>query len=136
MATGVVKAKGKRGTGIRIKNPLSLSVLVLIKDGQHPVGFDITRSLKPGQEIYLSLPHGDYDIETKIVRYDPTGQSRVMGNGGWKSTFSSSTVKPNMPLKPGPVLQSGQKKVKSREIPLRSLGDQIEEMKKREEVAV
>lgn len=110
MANG--KFHGKhRGCGIRIKNPLSLSVWVLIKDGQ---GFDITRTLKPSQEIYISLPHlGDYDVETKILRFDETGQSKVLGAGGWLST-PTVALKPKMTPQAGPILHSGQKDVKSR----------------------
>jgi len=111
MANGQFHGK-HRGTGLRIKNPLSLSVWVLIKDGQ---AFDITRTLKPGQEIYITLPHqGDYDVETKILRFDETGQSKVLGAGGWQSTPTAVAVKPKMTPQPGPVLIAEQKDVKSR----------------------
>ena len=110
MPNGQFHGKHK-GTGIRIKNPLSLSVWVLIKDGQ---GFDITRTLKPSQEIYVSLPHlGDYDVQTRILRYDQTGQSKVLGDGGWQSVATAGSP-PRVTPQAGPVLHSGQKDVKSR----------------------
>ncbi len=110
MANGQFHGK-HRGTGLRIKNPLSLSVWVLIKDGQ---AFDITRTLKPGQEIYITLPHqGDYDVETKILRFDEAGQSKVLGAGGWQAT-STVVAKPNRVPQAGPVLVAEQKDVKSR----------------------
>jgi len=101
----------RKGHGIRIKNPLSLSVWVLIKDGQ---GFDITRTLRPGQEVYVTVPHlGDYDVETKILRYDQTGQSKVLGDGSWQST-PQVAGKPKSAPQAGPVVIAGQKEVKSR----------------------
>jgi len=100
-----------KGPGIRIKNPLSLSVWVLINDGQ---GFDMTRTLRPGQEIYVKVPHlGDYDIKAEILQYDKTGQSEVLGDGAWEST-PTVAVKPKMAPQPGPALIAGQKDVKSR----------------------
>jgi len=109
MPNGQFHGKHK-GPGIRIKNPLSLAVWVLIKDGQ---GFDMTRTLRPGQEIYVSLPHpGDYDIEDQILRYDQTGQSKVLGDGSWQST-PTVAVKPKMTTQAGPIITTGQKDVKS-----------------------
>jgi len=103
---------GKRkGHGIRIKNPLSLSVWVLIKDGQ---GFDITRTLRPGQEIYVTVPHlGDYDVETRILRYDQTGQIKVLGEASWQSTQTVAANPKSVP-KAGPILIAKQKDVKAR----------------------
>jgi len=110
---------GKRkGHGIRIKNPLSLSVWVLIKDDQATRGsgggFDITRTLRPGQEIHVTVPHlGDYDIETKILRYDQTGDIKVLGEGSWQST-QVVAAKPKSEPQAGPILIARQKEVKSR----------------------
>ena len=102
---------GKHKSGIRIKNPLSLAVEVLIKDGK---GFATYRTLKPGAEVYVKVPQqGDYDIEPKILRYDETGESKVLGDGSWQST-STVAVKPKMTPQPGPVLVAEQKDVKSR----------------------
>ena len=113
MANGQYHGKHK-GSGIRIKNPLSLTVEVLITDRK---GFSTYRTLKPGAEVYVKVPHqGDYDIEPKILQYDEAGHTKVLGHGGWQST-STVAVKPKEPEEP----------------PLRSLGELIEEMKKREE---
>ena len=110
MPNGQFHGKTK-GPAIRIKNPLSLSVWVHIKDSQ---GFYITRTLKPGQEIYVSLPHpGDYDVEPKILQYDQTGQSKELGAGGWQPVATAGPP-PRVTPQAGPVLHSGQKTVKSR----------------------
>ena len=110
MANGQYHGKNK-GYGIRIKNPLSLAVEVLIKDGK---GFATYRTLKPGAEVYVKVPlQGDYDIEPKILRYDQTGQSKVLGDGGWQAT-PTVAVKPKMTPQAGPVITAGQKDVKSR----------------------
>jgi len=102
-----------RGTGIRIKNPLTLSVWVRITDGQQ---FDLTRTIRPGQEVYVSLPHtGDYDIRPQILKYDETGQSVVLGDAGFGAT-PTVAAKPKMAPQAGPVLVAGQKNVKSRRL--------------------
>lgn len=103
-----------KGPAIRIKNPLSLAVEVFITDGKGGKGFATYRTLRPGAEIYVKVPHqGDYDIKPKILRYDQTGQSKVLGDGSWQAT-PTVAVKPKMMPQAGPVLHSGQKKVKSR----------------------
>ena len=110
MPNGQFHGKHK-GPAIRIKNPLSLAVVVLIKDDK---GFATYRTLKPGAEVYVKVPHqGDYDIVPRILRYDQTGLSKSLGDAGWQPV---ATVGPPPRVTPqaGPVLHSGQKKVKSR----------------------
>lgn len=69
----------RRPPAIRIKNPLRLTVEVTILDGQ---GFSACRTLKPGTEVYVKVPHaGDYDIKTSIIRYDETGNVVRLGEG-------------------------------------------------------
>ena len=100
-----------KGPAIRIKNPLSLAVEVLIKDGKD---FYTYRTLKPGAEVYVKVPHqGDYDIDPKIIRYNETGQAKVLGDGGWQPT-PTVAVKPKLTPQAGPIITAGQKDVKSR----------------------
>ena len=101
----------KKGLGIRIKNPLNLSVQVLIKDGK---SFDTIRTLKPGAELYLPVKKpGEYDVQTRILRYDEAGQSKIVGDGSWQTT-PTVAVKPKLVPQAGPSLTSGKKDVKSR----------------------
>jgi len=110
MPNGQFHGKAK-GPAIRIKNPLSLAVEILVKDDKD---FATYRTLKPGAEVYVKVPlQGDYDIVPKILRYDETGQSKVLGEGGWQST-STVAVKPKKTTQPGPVLVAEHKNVKSR----------------------
>jgi len=110
MPNGQFHGKHK-GSGIRIKNPLRLAVEVDISDGQ---GFSTCRTLKPGAEVYIKVPHpGDYDIKTSIVRYDEIGQSIRLGDGGFQQTPTVG-VKPKMTTQAGPIVTAGQKNVKSR----------------------
>jgi len=100
-----------KGPAIRIKNPLSLAVELTITDGK---GFATCRTLRPGAEVYVKVPHqGDYDIDPKILRYDHTGQPARLGDGGFEPT-STVVAKPKMAPQPGPILTAGQKEVKSR----------------------
>ena len=110
MANGQYHGKGK-GHGIRIKNPLRLTVEVQVLDGQ---GFGTCRTLKPGSEVYVKVPQpGEYDIKTSIIRYDETGQTIRLGDAGWESVSKGATPA-RISAQAGPVLQSGQKTVKSR----------------------
>ena len=110
MANGQFHGK-TNGPAIRIKNPLSLAVEVLIKDDK---GFSTYRTLKPGAEVYVKVPHqGDYDIAPRILRYDQTGLSKPLGDAGWQPVATVGPP-PRVTSQPGPVLIAGQKDVKSR----------------------
>jgi len=107
-----------KGHGIRIKNPLRLTVEVTILDAQfqkNPMtGFSTCRTLRPGAEVYVKVPQpGEYDIKTSIIRYDETGQTIRLGDADWEPVATAGAP-PRMTPKAGPVLQSGQKELKSR----------------------
>jgi len=110
MANGQFHGKHK-GPAIRIKNPLRLTVEVTILGGK---GFNTCRTLRPGAEVYVKVPHpGEYDIKPSIVRYDETGQTVRLGDGDGQRVATAgvpTTIAPQA----GPVLKAGQKAVKSR----------------------
>jgi len=91
----------KKGHGIRIKNPLRLTVEVTVLDGQ---GFSTCRTIKPGTEVWVKVPQpGQYDIKTSIIRYDEVGEVVRLGDGDWQhAPQPPGQPIPNQP-QPGPI---------------------------------
>ncbi len=130
-------AKSHMKTGVKISNPLTLPVVVTVKSATGALrmgdGIEIRRTLKPGETLYISTKgRAELDIDVKILRFDQVGNSKILGDGGW-AVFAKArekaldiTEKPKEPKEPG----------ETEEPSLRSLGDMLEEMKKKEEEAV
>lgn len=110
MANGQFHRRTK-SNAIRVKNPLPLTMRVRVSDGG---SFDTTRTLKPGDEVYIKVPQrGDYEVKGWILEYDKTGKEKKLGDTEFNIT---PTVKkqPKVTSRPGPVLITGTKKVKTR----------------------
>jgi len=98
----------KKGHGIRIKNPLRLTVEVTILDGNAKKrispSFSTCRTIKPGAEVWVKVPQpGQYDIKTSIIRYDEVGEVIRLGDGDWQH----APQPPGQPIpkqpQPGPI---------------------------------
>ena len=97
----------KKGHGIRIKNPLRLTVEVTILDGNAKKGispsFSTCRTIKPGAEVWVKVPQpGQYDIKTSIIRYDEVGEVIRLGDGDWQHAPVPGQPVSKQP-QPGPV---------------------------------
>lgn len=127
MANG--KFHGKRKTGVKITNPLPLPVSVIIKSPTGALhtgdGKETWRTIKPGETLYIPTKgRAEVDIDVGIMRYDPVGNSSKIGDGSWEHVATKRALPQQI------------KRKEPEEPPLRSLGDMIEEMRKREEVKV
>jgi len=101
----------RKGHGIRINNPLSLSVWVVISDG---TGWDLTRTLKPGQEVYVTVPHlGEYEVKPKVLRFEETGTSKILGDASFEVTPTPPKQARKL-SKTGPVFITEARNVKDR----------------------
>ena len=135
---------GRIKTGIKITNPLSLPVSVRIKCPTGALrtgdGKETWRTVKPGETLYVPTKGKcEVDITVHVIRFNEVGDPVKLGDGGLQpvvlptgTAVPASKVPKRMP-KPTPV----KKPEKEPEEPeLRSLGDMIDDMKKREEVKV
>lgn len=99
---------GKRKTGIKITNPLTLPVSVKINCPTGALhtgdGKDTWRTIRPGET--LSIPtkgRTEVDIDVHIIRYDELGNQKKVGDGGWQP-ISTIATKSKTPVKAGPVI--------------------------------
>jgi len=109
--------------GVRVTNPLSLPVRVELLLGGIVVG---SMLVQPMATLYLPMERGDYEVRTTIISVDANGVQEERGEGSWSQTKHEDVAGQVKAEKP---------KEKAEEKPLRSLGDMIEEMRKREEVS-
>ena len=127
---------GRLKTGVRITNPLSLPAHLRIKSLTGALrtgdGKETWRTIKPGETLYIPTKgRAEIDIDVSIIRYDEVGNPKKVGDGGFRPVQQLASGKKAAP-QAGPV-----KKRKEPEEPdLRSLGDMIDEMRKKEEVRV
>jgi len=89
MANGA--KQGKRGWGVKIKNPLPLMVRVKIRCETGALrtgdGKDTWRTIPPGEELYLSTKgQCELDITTTIIRFDPAGKENEVGPAELRQT--------------------------------------------------
>lgn len=132
--------------GINIKNPLSLPVSVRIKSKTGALhtgdGYETWRTIRPNGTIYIPLKgNGQVEVDVQIIRYDDTGQTHNLGEGGWEHVDHKDLTPQTMVTKPRP----GKKEVPEHiteekpkqepveeEEPIRSLSDMIQDLKKEE----
>jgi len=135
---------GRIKTGIKITNPLPLPVSVRIKSPTGALrtgdGKETWRTVKPGETLYVPTKGKcEVDITVHIIRYNEVGDSVKVGDGGLQPVAlpTGTAVPAGKVTKPEPKRIPIKKPRKEPEEPeLRSLGDMIEDMKKREEVKV
>jgi len=115
MANG--KFHGKRKTGIKITNPLTLPVSVRIHSPTGALhtgdGKDTWRTIKPGET--LSIPtkgRAEVDIDVHIIRYDEVGNPNMLGVGGWQPIVTIAKQS-KTPVKAGPVMLLGRGEVRN-----------------------
>lgn len=101
----------KNRSGIRVKNPLPMSVEVDITDDH---GFGTCRTLRPGAEVYVKVPQqGDYDVKVGILRYDHTGKASMLGDASWEEV-STAVPKSSPAAVAGPRIIHGKKALNCR----------------------
>lgn len=108
---------GKRKFGVKITNPLPLTVSVRIKCPTGALhtgdGKETWRTIKPGETLYIPTKgRCEVDIDPSIVRYDAVGNTDKVGDAGFRPIQKPASGKKPVP-QAGPVLVSGQKSVKS-----------------------
>ena len=109
---------GKIKTGIKITNPLSLSVSVRIKSPTDALrtgdGQETWRTIKPGETLYIpTTGKCELDITVLVLRYNELGDSVKLGDGGLQPVAQPAGANHRANSKPGPVLISEQREVKS-----------------------
>ncbi len=165
--------QGKRGWGVKIKNPLPLMVRVNIRCETGALrigdGKETWRTIPPGEELYLSTKgQCELDITTTIVRFDPAGKQIEVGPAELRQTHHQAptaggdievTAKLNLRQEAGLGTVSGKSaevtdgepiregivtvEIDSAgnitdpppeevEVPIRTLGDQIADLRKQE----
>ena len=114
MANGKYHGKGK--FGIKITNPLTLVVSVVIKSPTGALhtgdGKETWRTIKPGETLFIPTKGKcEVDINPSIVRYDEVGNTVKLGDATFYPVqrVASSQAVPQ----PGPVLISAYKDVHS-----------------------
>jgi len=130
--------------GINIKNPLSLPVSVRIKSKTGALhtgdGYETWRTIRPNGTIYIPLKgNGQVDFDVQIIRYDDTGRTHNLGDGGWEHVDHKDLAPQTIPQKPSGIKRVPEhiteeklKKEPVEEEPIRSLGDMIEDFEKQE----
>ncbi|KKN58162.1 hypothetical protein LCGC14_0555030 [marine sediment metagenome] len=83
--------QGMRGWGIKIKNPLPLTVRVKIQCETGALrtgdGKGTWRTIPPGEELYLSTKgQCELDITTTILKFDPAGKENEVGPAELRQT--------------------------------------------------
>ena len=134
---------GKKKFGIKITNPLPLAVSVRIKCPTGALhtgdGKETWRTIKPGETLNIPTKgRAEVDVIVHIIRYDELGNPKKIGDGGFRPVQQPASGKKAAPLlKKLPKRRVEPSQGKQPEEPeLRSLGDMIEEMRKKEEVKV
>ncbi|MBA7693409.1 hypothetical protein ES703_101991 [subsurface metagenome] len=107
MANG--KFHGKRKTGIKITNPLTLPVSVRIKSPTGALhtgdGKETWRTIKPSETLYIPTKgRCEVDIKPSIVRYDEVGTPIKLGDAEFQHVQQPSSGKKVAPPKAGPVM--------------------------------
>ncbi|KKM67008.1 hypothetical protein LCGC14_1475480 [marine sediment metagenome] len=134
---------GRLKTGVRITNPLTLTVLVRIKSATGALrtgdGKVTWRNIKPGETLVIPTKgKTEVDIDVNLLRYDHAGNMTNIGDGSWEHVSTKKPQgtqgKPSVVVKP-PKMPGPTRKVKqeSEEPEIFSLGDRIEKMRKEEE---
>lgn len=131
--------------GINIKNPLSLPVSVRIKSKSGALhtgdGYETWRTIRPNDTIYIPLKgNGQVDFDVQIIRYDATGQTHNLGDGGWEQVDHKDLAPQTIPQKPRRgsnkvpehITEEKPKQEPVEEEPIRSLSDMIEDFEKQE----
>ena len=123
---------GKRKFGIKITNPLTLAVSVIIKSPTGSLhtgdGKETWRTIKPGETLYIPTKgRCEVDINPAVVRYDEVGSPIKLGDAGFRSVLAKKT-----PKTPPEHVPERKKRIEPEELPLLSLGEMIEEMRKEE----
>ena len=137
MAVGQLTDKKKKTRyGVNINNPLRLPVKVIVTSKTGALytgsGYESEHIIKPGQLVFIPTKGtAEVDIETVILRYDEKGDPVELGLGGWNPS-GHQDIKP----KPEYITEEKPKKETVEEVSITSLGEMIEEIKKREEVKV
>ena len=132
----LTEKKRKTRYGVTIKNPLSLPVKVIITSGTGALytgsRYSTERIIKPGQSVFIPMKGtAEVKIDTVIIRYDEKGDPVELGTAGWRKTGHRAGDGA-----PEYVTEEKPKKEPVKEEPIRSLGEMIEDMRKREEVKV
>jgi len=121
-------------TGIKITNPLSMPVSVIIKCPTGALrwgnGKETCRIVKPGETLDIPTKGKcEVDITVHIIRYNEVGDKVKIGDGALCIRLPNPKPVPERAPEPEDVKET-------EEAPLRSLGEMIEDMKNREEVKV
>lgn len=125
MAKKVSAVRVKKQVGIRVKNPLSLPVRVQIwgVGENHVHRATVSAVIKPHESVLIRVPPGPYELQATIIRYDDVGNEVDLGVAGWSQTRHEK-VEEEVLLSESDM---------AADAPLRSLGDMIQELQKKEE---
>lgn len=109
---------GKRKTGLKITNPLTLPVSVRIKSPTGALhtgdGKETWRTIKPGEILYIPTKGKcEVDITVHVIRYNELGDPVKLGDGGLQPRARPAGAGQKANSQPGPVLISEQREVKS-----------------------
>lgn len=120
-----VSVRVKKQVGIRLTNPLALPVRVQIwgVGENHVHRATVSAVIKSHESVLIPVPPGPYELQATIFRYDDVGNEVDLGDAGWTQTRHVE-VDDEVLLSESDMAADD---------PLRSLGDMIQEMQKKEE---
>ena len=114
-----LKGESDMSRGLKITNPLTRTVKVVVKEGESK---GKTEMVLPGKTIFMPLRRGEHKVKFYIVQFDENGEETTLGE-------ASILQKPSEVLVPVEVDESMPK-------PFRSLADMIEDIEKKAEKKV